>query len=60
MIPDISRAGIADGCDAGFIETHDNLYEAKCDAASMLPFEKLEPLSETLLEIDAIVRPTLS
>lgn len=60
MIPYISRAGIAAGCDAVFIETHDNLSEAKCDAASMLPFEKLEPLIETLLEIDAIVRPTLS
>jgi len=60
LIPYISRAGVAAGCDAVFIETHDNLSEAKCDAASMLPLEQLEPLLETLMEIDSIVRPTIS
>ncbi|GAG10490.1 unnamed protein product, partial [marine sediment metagenome] len=60
LIPYISRAGVAAGCDAVFIETHDNLSEAKCDAASMLPLEQLEPLLETLMEIDSIVRPSIS
>jgi 2-dehydro-3-deoxyphosphooctonate aldolase (KDO 8-P synthase) len=60
LIPHIARAGIAAGCDAVFIETHDRLDEAECDAASMLPFAQLEPLLETLLEIDTIVRPIIS
>ena len=60
LIPYISRAGVAAGCDAVFIETHDNLAEAQCDAASMLPLDQLEPLLETLMEIDSIVRPSLS
>ena len=60
LIPFITRAGIAAGCDAVFIETHDNLSEAKCDASSMLPIEQLEPLLESLQEIDTIVRPIIS
>ena len=59
LIPYITRAGVAAGCDALFIETHDCLDEAKCDAASMLPLEHLESLLETVLEIDAIVRPII-
>ncbi len=60
LIPHISRAGIAAGCDAVFIETHDNLDGAQCDASSMLPFNQLKPLLETLLEIDTVVRPIIS
>jgi len=60
LIPYIARAGIAAGCDAVFIETHDCLDEALCDAASMLPIAQLEPLLQTLMEIDAIVRPEIS
>ncbi|MFC1729376.1 3-deoxy-8-phosphooctulonate synthase [candidate division KSB1 bacterium] len=60
LIPYIARAGIAAGCDAVFIETHDCLDEALCDAASMLPFEQLEKLLVTLMEIDSIVKPHLS
>ncbi|RKY86817.1 3-deoxy-8-phosphooctulonate synthase [candidate division KSB1 bacterium] len=55
-IPHISRAGVAAGCDAIFIETHDNLCEALCDASSMLPLEKLKDLLAQLIEIDHIVR----
>jgi len=60
LIPFIARAGIAAGCDAVFIETHDCLDEALCDAASMLPFNQLENLLNTLMEIDNIVRPQIS
>ena len=60
MIPFITRAGIAAGCYAIFIETHDNLAEAKCDASSMLPLAQLEPLIKTLLEIYAFVIPTIT
>ena len=56
FIPHLSRAGVAAGCDAIFIETHDFQTEALCDAASMLPFEKLEGLLVQLIRIDRIVR----
>jgi len=56
FIPHLSRAGVAAGCDAVFIETHDFQTEALCDASSMLPIEKLEDLLVQLIEIDRIVR----
>jgi len=55
-VPAISRAAVAAGCDAVFIETHPNCSEALCDAASMWPLERLEWLLVQLLEIDAIVK----
>ncbi len=55
-IPYLTRAGAAVGIDALFIETHDDCDNAKCDAASMLRFEKLKPLLAEVLEIDAVVR----
>lgn len=56
FVPSISRAAVAAGCDAIFIETHPNCREALCDAASMWPLERLEWLMVQLLEIDAIVK----
>ncbi len=56
FVPAISRAAVAAGCDAVFIETHPNCSEALCDAASMWPLERLEWLLVQLLEIDAIVK----
>lgn len=52
----ISRAGVAAGCDAVFIETHPDCQNAKCDASSMLPLEYLEKLLVDLVKIDEIVR----
>jgi 2-dehydro-3-deoxyphosphooctonate aldolase (KDO 8-P synthase) len=56
FVPSLSRAGVATGIDAIFIETHDDLNYAKCDASSMLPLEKLEDLLKILIEIDALVK----
>jgi 2-dehydro-3-deoxyphosphooctonate aldolase (KDO 8-P synthase) len=56
FVPAISRAAVAAGCDAIFIETHPNCKEALCDAASMWPLERLEWLLVQLLEIDAVVK----
>ncbi len=56
FIQDLSRAGVAAGIDAIFIETHDDLSYAKCDAASMLPLEKLESLLKELIEIDNLIK----
>ena len=44
FVPALSRAAVAAGCEAMFIETHPNCREALCDAASMWPLEKLELL----------------
>jgi len=55
-IPYLSRAGVAAGCDAIFLETHDNLSEALCDASSMLPMDQLKDLLKQLMKIDNIVR----
>jgi 2-dehydro-3-deoxyphosphooctonate aldolase (KDO 8-P synthase) len=56
FISHLSRAGVACGCDAIFIETHPAPATAKCDAASMLPLAELRGLLATLIEIDALVR----
>ncbi|MFH1681241.1 MAG: 3-deoxy-8-phosphooctulonate synthase [Candidatus Eisenbacteria bacterium] len=50
-IPLLARAGVAAGCDALFIETHPEPARALCDAASMLPLARLEPLLSGLLRI---------
>ena len=56
FIPHLARAGAAVGCDAIFIETHDDCANAKCDAASMLSFERLKPLLELVLRINEVVK----
>ena len=56
FIPVLSRAGVAAGVDAIFMETHDDLENAKCDASSMLPLNNLEELLKTLIEIDNLVK----
>ena len=57
FIEPLARAAVATGCDAVFIETHPRVSEALCDAASMLPLDRLEPLLERLQAIDEVVRP---
>ncbi|MEW6684930.1 MAG: 3-deoxy-8-phosphooctulonate synthase [Candidatus Edwardsbacteria bacterium] len=56
FIEPLARAGVAVGCDAIFIETHPQPSKALCDAASMLPLNKLESLLKELLEIDRVVK----
>jgi 2-dehydro-3-deoxyphosphooctonate aldolase (KDO 8-P synthase) len=57
-IPALTRAGIAVGCDALFMETHDDLENALCDAASMLPFERLESVLQQVMAVDDACRQT--
>ena len=56
----LSRAGVAAGVDAIFIETHPDCDNALCDAASMLPFQRLEALLEQVKKIDEIIKPKLA
>ena len=56
----LSRAGAAAGIDAIFIETHPDCDNALCDAASMLPLDRLEDLLIQVKAIDQIVKPKLN
>jgi 2-dehydro-3-deoxyphosphooctonate aldolase (KDO 8-P synthase) len=56
FVPGLSRAAVAAGIDALFIETHPDCSSALCDAASMWPLELLEGLLRQMKEIDILVR----
>jgi 2-dehydro-3-deoxyphosphooctonate aldolase (KDO 8-P synthase) len=56
----LSRAGTAAGIDAIFIESHPDCDNALCDAASMLPLQRLEALLQQVKAIDEIVKPILN
>jgi 2-dehydro-3-deoxyphosphooctonate aldolase (KDO 8-P synthase) len=55
----LSRAGTAAGIDAIFIETHPDCDNALCDAASMLPLQRLEALLTQVKNIDELVKKEL-
>jgi 2-dehydro-3-deoxyphosphooctonate aldolase (KDO 8-P synthase) len=55
----LTRAGVAAGVDGIFIETHHDCDSALCDAASMLPLQKLEELLMQAKAIDEMVKPHL-
>jgi 2-dehydro-3-deoxyphosphooctonate aldolase (KDO 8-P synthase) len=44
FVPLLAKAAVAAGCDALFLEIHDNPAAAKSDAATVWPIEQLEPL----------------
>lgn len=51
FIPTLARCAIAAGADALFLEIHENPAKALSDGTNMLPFDRLERLLETLVEI---------
>jgi len=55
-VPSLSRAGVAAGIDAIFIETHPDCKNALCDAASMWPLQKLKELLIQLQAVDELVK----
>lgn len=56
FIPHLTRAAVAVGVDALFLEIHPEPEKGLSDAATMLPLSNLEPLLRQVLAIDAIVR----
>jgi 2-dehydro-3-deoxyphosphooctonate aldolase (KDO 8-P synthase) len=56
FVPTLSRAAVAAGADALFIETHPNPPEARSDAHSMIPLADMERLLSEALEIATVVR----
>ena len=55
-IEPLAAAAIAAGVDGLFIEVHDTPAQAKSDAQNALALDRLEPLLQRLLRIDAITR----
>lgn len=51
LIETIGKAAIAAGADGIFLETHDDIANAKSDAANMLDLEKLDRLLTKLLRV---------
>lgn len=58
-IEHLARAGVACGIDGLFMEVHDNPPHALSDATTQFALDKLEPLLETLLKIQELVRPAV-
>lgn len=52
----LTRAAVAVGVDALFMEVHDNPEEALCDGPNMLYLDQLEALLKDVLAIDNVVR----
>ena len=53
FIPLLARAAVAAGCDALFVEVHENPAKALCDGPSSLPLKKLAPMLDQLSAIRA-------
>ena len=51
FIEPLARAAVACGVDGVFIETHPDCEHALCDAATMLPLDRLEGLMRRLIDI---------
>lgn len=50
----LARAAVAAGCNAIFLETHPCVEEALCDAANMLPLQRLKELLVQLKQINEL------
>jgi 2-dehydro-3-deoxyphosphooctonate aldolase (KDO 8-P synthase) len=56
FIPPLSRAAVAVGVDALFLEVHEKPDQALCDGSNSLTLKELPSLLSTLKEIDRIVK----
>jgi 2-dehydro-3-deoxyphosphooctonate aldolase (KDO 8-P synthase) len=52
----LSRAAAATGIDGLFWEVHENPDQALCDGPNSLPLDRLKPLLQKILAIDAIAK----
>ena len=56
FIPTLAKAAVAAGCDGLFLEVHDNVDEAKSDAATQWPLDQLESLLRSVKAIKEAVK----
>ncbi|MBN2373856.1 3-deoxy-8-phosphooctulonate synthase [bacterium] len=54
--PYLIRAAVAVGCDALFLEVHDQPGNALCDGPNMIPLDDLEGILVQAMEIDRLVK----
>lgn len=55
-IPKVAQAAVAAGCDALFMEVHDDIEQAKSDAATQWPLDQLEELLIRLKRIREAIK----
>lgn len=55
FVPVLARAAVAAGCDALFLEVHENPDRALCDGPNMLAMDDVETLWTQLLRIKEAV-----
>ena len=55
-IEPLASAGVAAGVDGVFLEVHERPADARSDGQNALELDRLEPLLDRLLQIDAVVR----
>ena len=51
MIPTLAKAAVAAGCNGLFMEVHDEPDNAKSDASTQWPLDKLESVLQTILKV---------
>lgn len=56
QVTDLARAGMAVGLAGLFLEAHPDPEKAKCDGASALPLDKLEPFLTQIKAVDDLVK----
>jgi 2-dehydro-3-deoxyphosphooctonate aldolase (KDO 8-P synthase) len=52
----LARAAVSAGCDAVFMEVHEEPEKALCDGPNMLSIEEFPVLAEQLMELHRLVR----
>ena len=57
FVPVLARAAVGAGVSGLFMETHPNPDEALSDGPNAVPLAEMEPLLETLVAIDEVVKP---
>jgi len=55
FVPVLARAAVAAGCDALFLEIHDDPASAKSDAATVWPVDRLESLLRECAELHRVI-----
>ena len=56
FIETLARSAVAAGCDAVFMEVHENPDEAPCDGPNMLPIDKFSVLAGRLMELSNMIK----
>lgn len=56
FIETLARASVSAGCDAVFMEVHEDPDKAPCDGPNMLPLDRFAVLAERLTELSRFVR----